>query len=186
MDGPGIARSVTRIAYELLERQSNITDLVVLGIPTRGVVLGRRLVDTVESISGSEIESGILDIAPFRDDLPNRPSFTEVVLDVDPEVEGRTVVLIDDVLYTGRTIRAAFDALTALGRVTAVYLAVLVDRGHREFPIRADFVGKNLPTSSYERVSVQLIETDGRDGVWIEGTGNHSSRNAVAGSEMAG
>jgi pyrimidine operon attenuation protein/uracil phosphoribosyltransferase len=165
-----IRRALTRIAHEVLERNKGADDLVVLGIPTRGVTLARRLARRLGEIEGREIPAGWLDITMYRDDLRRQPTRTLETTEL-PEggIDDKVVVLVDDVLYSGRTIRAALDALSDLGRPRAVRLAVLVDRGHRELPIRADHVGKNLPTSASERVRVNLDEVDGRDEVRIEG-----------------
>ncbi|MBT2515975.1 bifunctional pyr operon transcriptional regulator/uracil phosphoribosyltransferase PyrR [Streptomyces sp. ISL-90] len=163
-------RALTRIAHEILESNRGADGLVLLGIPTRGVVLAERLAAIVGRIAASDIPSGALDVTMYRDDLGRNPVRAPQPTAV-PEggIDGKTVVLVDDVLYSGRTIRAAFDALADLGRARAVRLAVLVDRGHREFPIRADFVGKNLPSSARERINVRLAEIDGDDAVTIDG-----------------
>ena len=159
-----IARGLRRMAHEVLERNKGADDLVVLGIPTRGVVLARRLAGLMAEVEGREIPVGALDITLYRDDLRRNPTRAPGALDIPPGgIDDKVVVLVDDVLYSGRTIRAALDALTDLGRPRTVRLAVLVDRGHRELPIRADVVGKNLPTSSSERVHVRLAEADGVD-----------------------
>ncbi|MEV7971863.1 bifunctional pyr operon transcriptional regulator/uracil phosphoribosyltransferase PyrR [Cellulomonas sp. NPDC089187] len=168
-----VARALTRIAHEILERNKGGAEVVVLGIPTRGVPLAQRLAERLAAVE-PEVEAaqivGALDVTMYRDDLAQHP--TRVIgQTVEPAegVDGKVVVLVDDVLFSGRTIRAALDAINDLGRPRAVQLAVLVDRGHRELPIRADYVGKNLPTSTSERVRVQLAETDGSDAVIIEG-----------------
>jgi pyrimidine operon attenuation protein/uracil phosphoribosyltransferase len=164
-----IARALSRISHELLERNKGPRDLVLLGIPTRGVSLARRLARRLAEIEGTEIPCGSLDVTMYRDDLRLKPVRALGETDVPPGgLDDRVVVLVDDVLFSGRTIRAALDALNDLGRPRAVRLAVLVDRGHRELPIRADHVGKNLPTSQRERVRVQLREVDGEDAVLIE------------------
>ena len=164
-----IDRAITRIAHEILESNRGAERLVLLGIPTRGAVLAERLATIIGRIAASEVPTGSLDVTMYRDDLDRNPVRAPQPTSV-PEggIDGATVVLVDDVLYSGRTIRAAFDALADLGRARAVRLAVLVDRGHRELPIRADYVGKNLPTSRSERVRVRVAEVDGDDGVWIE------------------
>lgn len=164
-----IARSLTRIAYEIIERnQGCVDDIVVAGIPTRGAVLARRLVTRIAQLGGAEPELAIIDTTMFRDDLHIQPLRSPKETLLPPGgVDARTVVLVDDVLYTGRTIKAALDALTQIGRPAAVQLAVLVDRGHRELPIRPDFIGKNLPTSRQESVTILLEETDGRDAVLL-------------------
>jgi len=163
-----IRRALTRIAHEILERTNGGDDVVLLGIPTRGVPLAHRLAERLEQVEGRPVPAGSLDITMFRDDLRLRPAralgHTEVPA---AGVDGRIVVLVDDVLYSGRTVRAALDALGELGRPRAVQLAVLVDRGHRELPIRADYVGKNLPTSQRETVRVLLTEVDGEDAVLL-------------------
>jgi pyrimidine operon attenuation protein/uracil phosphoribosyltransferase len=161
-----IRRALTRIAHEILERTNGAADVVLLGIPTRGVPLAQRLAERLEQVEGRPAPAGSLDITMYRDDLRLRPAralgHTEVPT---TGIDGRIVVLVDDVLYSGRTVRAALDALGELGRPRAVQLAVLIDRGHRELPIRADYVGKNLPTSQREMVRVLLTEVDGEDAV---------------------
>jgi pyrimidine operon attenuation protein/uracil phosphoribosyltransferase len=163
-----IRRALTRIAHEILERTNGAADVVLLGIPTRGVPLAQRLAERLEQVEGRPVPAGSLDITMYRDDLRLRPAralgHTEVPA---TGIDGRIVVLVDDVLYSGRTVRAALDALGELGRPRAVQLAVLIDRGHRELPIRADYVGKNLPTSQREMVRVLLTEIDGEDAVLL-------------------
>jgi pyrimidine operon attenuation protein/uracil phosphoribosyltransferase len=163
----GLDRSLRRISHEILERNaSTLDDLALVGILTRGVPLARRIAENIEHFEGLEVPVGSLDITLHRDD--REPSGEEPKVresHVPFGIAGRTVVLVDDVLYTGRTARAAMDALLELGRPAAIRLAVLVDRGHRELPIRADHVGKNVPTSRVETVRVRLLETDGEDGV---------------------
>ena len=179
LEAADIARALTRIAHEVLERNKGAEDLVLLGIPSRGVPLAHRLAARIAAVEGSAVPVGALDVTMYRDDLRLHPARALERTDVPAEgIEGRTVVLVDDVLYSGRTIRAALDALNDLGRPSRVQLAVLVDRGHRELPIRADYVGKNLPTSTGERVRVLLDESDGSDGVLIEtaSTGEGSAR----------
>jgi pyrimidine operon attenuation protein/uracil phosphoribosyltransferase len=166
-----ISRALTRIAHEILERTSGAGDVILLGIPTRGVPLAQRLAAKLSQAEGRAAPAGSLDITMYRDDLRLRPARTLGHTDVPATgIDGKIVVLVDDVLYSGRTVRAALDALGDLGRPRAVQLAVLVDRGHRELPIRADYVGKNLPTSQREVVQVLLSQTDGQDAV-ILGTG---------------
>ncbi|MDF2145847.1 bifunctional pyr operon transcriptional regulator/uracil phosphoribosyltransferase PyrR [Knoellia sp. p5-6-4] len=162
---PGdVSRALRRIAHEILERNKGADDLVVLGIPTRGVALARRLVSVMEEVEGRPVPVGALDVTMHRDDLRRQPTRSPMHTDIPPSgIDDKVVVLVDDVLYSGRTVRAALDALSDLGRPRAVRLAVLVDRGHRDLPIRADHVGKNLPTSSSERVQVRLSEHDGVD-----------------------
>ncbi len=159
-----IGRALTRIAHEIIERTKGAGDVVLLGIQTRGVPLAHRLAERIAEVEGRPVPSGSLDITMYRDDLRLRPARALGRTEVPAEgIEGRTVVLVDDVLYSGRTVRAALDALNDIGRPRSVQLAILVDRGHRELPIRADYVGKNLPTSQHEIVRVLLAETDGED-----------------------
>ncbi|ARH90253.1 MULTISPECIES: bifunctional pyr operon transcriptional regulator/uracil phosphoribosyltransferase PyrR [Streptomyces] len=168
LEGPDIARMLTRIAHEIVERAKGADDVVLLGIPTRGVFLARRLAAKLEEITGRAVPVGSLDITMYRDDLRLGPARALARTEIPADgIEGRLVLLVDDVLFSGRTIRAALDALGDIGRPRAVQLAVLVDRGHRELPIRADYVGKNLPTSLREAVKVQLTEEDGRDAVLL-------------------
>jgi pyrimidine operon attenuation protein / uracil phosphoribosyltransferase len=170
LEAPQIARVLTRIAHEVIEHNKGADDLVLLGIPTRGVALAHRLAERIAEVEGTDVPVGALDVTMYRDDLRRHPIRTLERTDIpDVGVDGRTVVLVDDVLFSGRTVRAALDALSDVGRPRAVRLAVLVDRWHRELPIRADHVGKNLPTSLAERVSVLLAEHDGTDAVRIEG-----------------
>lgn len=168
MDTGDMDRAIRRIAHEILEKNRGSDDLVLLGIQTRGVPLAQRLALALEGIEGSAVAAGSLDIGLYRDDLDQRPKMELGATSVPVPIGGKTVVLVDDVLYTGRTIRAALDALADIGRPSRVQLAVLVDRGHRELPIRPDYIGKNVPTSRSERVSVRLVERDGEDGVVIE------------------
>jgi pyrimidine operon attenuation protein/uracil phosphoribosyltransferase len=170
LDAADIGRALTRIAHEILERNKGPADIILLGIPTRGVWLARRVGATMSSIEGVDIPTGSLDITMYRDDLRLQPARTLERTDIPTAgVDGAIVVLVDDVLFSGRTVRAALDALNDVGRPKAVQLAVLVDRGHRQLPIRADFVGKNLPTSLDERVRVTLSEYDDDDSVAILG-----------------
>ncbi len=168
LEAADVARAITRIAHEILERSRGGHDVVLLGIPTRGVTLARRLGDRIADVEGRQLPVGSLDVTMYRDDLRLRGvrSLGETALPPGG-VDGLVVVLVDDVLFTGRSVRAAMDALSEYGRPRAVQLAVLVDRGHRELPIRADYVGKNLPTSLAETVHVRLAETDGADGVLL-------------------
>jgi len=167
MESDEIRRALTRIAHEIVEHNKGARDLCLVGIRTRGAPLAERLATAIASFEGVPVPSGALDVTLYRDDVAlKRPRSVEATT-VSADVNGLAVVLVDDVLYTGRTIRAALDALLDLGRPRVVRLAVLVDRGHREFPIRADHVGRNLPTSAQEVVSVHLTETDGEDAVMI-------------------
>jgi pyrimidine operon attenuation protein / uracil phosphoribosyltransferase len=183
LDSADIARALTRISHEILERNKGADDLVLLGIPTRGVALARRIGRRLADVEDVHVPVGSLDTTMYRDDLRLRPAraleHTEI-----PEcgVDGMTVVLVDDVLFSGRTVRAALDALNDVGRPRAVRLATLVDRGHRELPIRADFVGKNLPTSLGEKVSVLLEEYDGRDGVLITAVPDRPDHDVTGGA----
>ncbi len=154
LDGEDVRRALTRIAHEILERNAGVADLVVIGLQTGGVWLAERLVAELERIEGTAVPQGSLDVAFYRDDIGLRPVMPEAVTSIPVDLSGRTVVLVDDVLFTGRTIRAALDAVCDFGRPRAVQLAVMVDRGHRELPIRPDFVGKNLPTRKDEAVDV--------------------------------
>lgn len=168
LDGTDIARVVTRIAHEIVERAKGAEDVVLLGIHTRGVHLARRLHGRLAQITGREIPLGTLDITMYRDDLRLKPARALEHTEIPPGgIDGKLVILVDDVLFSGRTIRAALDALNDIGRPRAVQLAVLVDRGHRELPIRADYVGKNLPTSLREAVQVRLSDSDGVDAVLV-------------------
>jgi len=161
-----IRRALTRIAHEILERTDGGAGVVLLGIPTRGVPLAQRLAGRIEQVEGRPVPHGSLDITMYRDDLRLRPARALGRTEVPPGgIDGAVVVLVDDVLYSGRTVRAALDALNDLGRPRAVQLAVLIDRGHRELPVRPDYVGKNLPTSKQEVVRVLLTEVDGEDAV---------------------
>ena len=172
LDAQDIDRAIVRISHEIVESNHGTTNLLLLGIPTRGVYLAERIATSIQKNYPEfklETSVGRLDVTMFRDDLASNPTkavtATQIPINDLSEV---TVVLVDDVLFSGRTVRAALDALVSLGRPKAVRLAVLVDRGHRELPIRADFVGKNLPTSAHERISVRLSESDGEQGVVIE------------------
>ncbi|MER6298452.1 bifunctional pyr operon transcriptional regulator/uracil phosphoribosyltransferase PyrR [Kitasatospora sp. NPDC001539] len=180
LDGSDIARVVTRIAHEIVERAKGAEDVVLLGIHTRGVHLARRLHGRLAQITGSDIPLGTLDITMYRDDLRLKPARALEHTEIPPGgIDGKLVILVDDVLFSGRTIRAALDALNDIGRPRAVQLAVLVDRGHRELPIRADYVGKNLPTSLREAVQVRLADTDGVDAVLV-GDRDHAARSSQA------
>ncbi len=167
MDAADIRRAITRISHEIVERNKGTDDLVIVGIRTRGAPLADRIAASIASFEGVDLPSGALDVTLYRDDVALRSPRGLEATTVPADLDGRVVVLVDDVLYTGRTIRAAFDALLDMGRPRAIRLAVLVDRGHRELPVRADHVGKNLPTASDEVVKVKLQEIDGEDAVLI-------------------
>ncbi|WP_310963290.1 bifunctional pyr operon transcriptional regulator/uracil phosphoribosyltransferase PyrR [Nocardioides terrisoli] len=168
LDARDIDRALTRISHEILERNKGAESLVLLGIPTRGAHLAQRIAAKVSKVEGTDVPVGSLDVTMYRDDLRMRPARPLLPTEIPPGgLDGRTVVLVDDVLFSGRTIRAALDAMNDIGRPGSVQLAVLIDRGHRQLPIRADFVGKNLPTSLVENVSVRLAEYDGEDCVQI-------------------
>ena len=168
MDADRMSRALTRIAHEILERNRGLDELALVGIRTRGVPLARRLARSLREINGDDVPTGALDITLYRDDLMRHPVGPQPVVrrtEIPFSIDDRKILLVDDVLYTGRTIRAALDALIDFGRPRAIQLVVLVDRGHRELPIKADYVGKNLPTSPEESVRVRLQETDGHDEV---------------------
>ena len=168
LDSADVARALTRIAHEILERTKGGSDLVLLGIPTRGVTLARRLSQRIAEVEGLAVPVGSVDATLYRDDLRLRGVRALAETEVPPGgIDDKVVVLVDDVLFSGRTVRAALDAIASLGRPSTVQLAVLVDRGHRELPIRADYVGKNIPTSLRETVHVLLEEDDGRDAVLL-------------------
>ena len=172
LDAEGIDRSLTRIAYEILEKNKGVEDMVLVGIRAGGVFIAKRLQKEILKIEKADVPVGILDITLYRDDLlttNRKPQLGKT--DIPFSLNNKKVVLVDDVLFTGRTIRAAMDALIDFGRPNLIQLAVLIDRGHRELPIRADFVGKNLPSSLWEEVSVNLTETNGKDEVVIEEEG---------------
>ena len=163
VDAMAMQRALTRITYEIIEKNKGINNLVIVGIKTRGVYIAQRIAERLQQLENAEIPVADLDISTYRDDATDRS--TKAVLDTN--IDGKRVILVDDVLYTGRTIRAALDALMDNGRPAVVNLAVLVDRGHRELPIRADFVGKNIPTAAAERINVNVEEVDGVDSVEI-------------------
>jgi pyrimidine operon attenuation protein / uracil phosphoribosyltransferase len=168
LDENGIRRALVRIAHEILERNQGLDDLVLVGLRSRGDHLARRLAASLREIEGTEVPVGVMDVTLYRDDLAHAGHWPQVQRTEIPfTIEGRHVVLVDDVLFTGRSVRAALDSLMDFGRPRSIQLAVLVDRGHRELPIRADFVGKNVPTSRREAVEVLLRETDGEDRVVI-------------------
>lgn len=163
VDDVTLKRAITRIIYEIMERNKDLDQVALVGIKRRGVYLAKRIQERLEQLEGIQIPLGELDTKPFRDDQKGGEDTSEIPFDVDK----KNIILVDDVLYTGRTIRAAIDALISRGRPNKVSLAVLVDRGHRELPIRPDYVGKNIPTSSKEKISVQLSELDGQDCVLL-------------------
>jgi len=170
MNSGDIARALKRIAHEIIEHNKGISDVVLLGIPTRGAYLSQRIAEIISDLEKKTVPSGTLDITMYRDDLRMRPAKALLPTIIpDGGIEGRDLVLVDDVFFSGRTIRAALDAVGELGRPKTVQLAVLIDRGHRELPIRADYVGKNIPTSRTETVKVHLSEIDGSDEVLLEG-----------------
>jgi pyrimidine operon attenuation protein/uracil phosphoribosyltransferase len=163
-----VSRALTRIAHEILESNRGAENLVLLGIPTRGVTLAQRLARLIGEIAQTPVAVGALDVTLFRDDLAKHPTRSPHPTDIpDGGIDGKTVVLVDDVLFSGRSIRAALDAIQSIGRPAVVRLAILVDRGHRELPIRPDFIGKNIPSARSERVNVRLLENDGADEVAI-------------------
>jgi pyrimidine operon attenuation protein/uracil phosphoribosyltransferase len=173
MDADRVGRTLTRIAHEILERNRGVEELAFVGIRTRGVPLAKRLALTIRDINQHEVPTGALDITLYRDDLMRHAVGAQPVIrrtEIPFSIDDRRILLVDDVLYTGRTIRAALDALIEFGRPKAIQLVVLVDRGHRELPIKADYVGKNLPTSATQSVHVHLLEIDGRDEVEIQGS----------------
>lgn len=169
MDEKAIRRAITRISHEIIEKNKGIENVVLIGIKTRGVPVATRIANKIEAIEGQSVDAGEMDITLYRDDLSKKqidPVVNSTKIDFD--ITDKTVILVDDVLYTGRTVRSALDALMDIGRPKAIQLAVLVDRGHRELPIRADYVGKNVPTSRNEIISVKLMECDKEDSVSIE------------------
>ncbi|MBT2581871.1 bifunctional pyr operon transcriptional regulator/uracil phosphoribosyltransferase PyrR [Planococcus sp. ISL-109] len=170
LDDKAIGRAITRIAHEIIERNKGIDECILVGIKTRGAFIAKRLAEKIEQIEGKPILTGELDITLYRDDLSQKnPSQEPLVQQVDiaHSIKDMKVILVDDVLYTGRTVRAAMDAVMDLGRPAQIQLAVLIDRGHRELPIRSDYVGKNIPTSSEERIVVEMAESDNTDRVTI-------------------
>ncbi len=169
VDAVTIKRALTRISYEIIERNHQLDQLVLVGIKTRGIYLAQRIAQRLKQLEGIEVAVGELDITRYRDDQKTKVQEAEVnESNIPVSLEGKEVIIVDDVLYTGRTIRAALDAVMDFGRPELIALAVLVDRGHRELPIHADYVGKNLPSSRKERVLVKMEEVDGEDGIYIE------------------
>ncbi|MGF9972382.1 bifunctional pyr operon transcriptional regulator/uracil phosphoribosyltransferase PyrR [Bacillus velezensis] len=170
LDEQAIRRALTRIAHEMIERNKGMNDCILVGIKTRGIYLAERLAERIEQIEGNPVTVGEIDITLYRDDLTKKTSNEEPLVkgaDIPADITDQKVIVVDDVLYTGRTVRAAMDALVDVGRPSSIQLAVLVDRGHRELPIRADYIGKNIPTSKAEKVMVQLSEVDQTDMVAI-------------------
>ncbi|AIE59584.1 bifunctional pyr operon transcriptional regulator/uracil phosphoribosyltransferase PyrR [Bacillus methanolicus] len=170
LDGQAIRRALTRIAHEIIEKNKGVDNCVLVGIRTRGIYIARRLAERITQIEGLDIPVGELDITLYRDDLTIKTTDRQPLVkgsDIPVNIADKKVILVDDVLFTGRTVRAAMDALVDIGRPAAIQLAVLVDRGHRELPIRADYVGKNIPTSSSEKIVVELVESDNIDQVSI-------------------
>lgn len=170
LDEQAIRRALTRIAHEMIERNKGMNNCILVGIKTRGIYLAKRLAERIEQIEGSPVTVGEIDITLYRDDLSKKTSNEEPLVkgaDIPVDINDQKVILVDDVLYTGRTVRAGMDALVDVGRPSSIQLAVLVDRGHRELPIRADYIGKNIPTSKSEKVMVQLDEVDQNDLVAI-------------------
>ncbi len=168
MDADGIRRALQRIAHEIIERDPQLAQVVLAGIPSRGVEIAKRIADFIRGIEKIDIVTGIIDVAMHRDDVGTRPELPIVRASKLPvPLEERTVIIVDDVLYTGRTVRAAMDAINSFGRPARIQLAALIDRGHRELPIRADYVGKNLPTAANEKVRVRIGSINEPDGVWL-------------------
>lgn len=169
MDAAAITKALRRIAHEIIERNSDLRSVILAGIPSRGVEIAQRIAAFVRQIDKIDIDTGVIDVAMHRDDVGTRAELPVVHESKLPlPLEGRTVIIVDDVLFTGRTVRAAMDAISSFGRPARIQLAVLIDRGHRELPIRADYVGKNLPTALEQDVQVRLEQADGEEGVWIK------------------
>lgn len=170
LDAEAIRRAIRRIAHEIIEGNPKLDSIALAGIPSRGVEIGRRIAAVIREIGNADVDSGVIDVAMHRDDVGTRKELPMVHASKLPvSLEGRTVIIVDDVLYTGRTVRAALDAINSFGRPERIQLAVLVDRGHRELPIRPDYVGKNLPTATREQIQVRLQETDHQpEGVYLE------------------
>ncbi len=167
MDDSEIRRALTRIAHEIIERNKGAQNLVIIGVQSRGVPMANRLADLISQIEGAEITVGSLNVALYRDDFATRSARTMSATEISFDITDKRVILVDEVLFTGRTTRAAMDAIMDLGRPSVIQLAVLIDRGHKELPIRADYVGKNLPTATREIVEVHWVETKGEDAVMI-------------------
>jgi len=168
MDAAAVQRALRRIAHEIIEANPNLGSVVLAGIPSRGNEIARRIAEFITAIKKIEIDTGVIDVAMHRDDVGTRAELPIVRASKLPlPLEGRTVIIVDDVLYTGRTVRAAMDAISSFGRPEKIQLAALIDRGHRQLPIRADYVGKNLPTATSEKVRVRIGAADEPDGVWL-------------------
>jgi pyrimidine operon attenuation protein / uracil phosphoribosyltransferase len=169
MDAAAIDRALRRIAHEIIERNPDLDSIILAGIPSRGVEIARRLADVIESLGKKRVGTGAIDVSMHRDDVGTRPELPRVQASTLPlPLEGKTVIIVDDVFYTGRTVRAAMDAIGSFGRPARIQLAALIDRGHRELPIRGDYVGKNLPTAPEEKVRLRLEDVDGEpDAVWL-------------------
>ncbi len=171
VDGAGLTRIITRIAHEILERNKGSNNLVLMGMRTRGEFLANRIFSKIKDIENIELPLGVLDVTLYRDDFRTRLKQPEVsVSNITFDINDKTIILIDDVLYTGRTVRSALNAIMDLGRPNTIQLCVLIDRGHRELPIRADYVGKNIPTSSNEEIKVKMLEVDGEDAIYLVDT----------------
>jgi pyrimidine operon attenuation protein / uracil phosphoribosyltransferase len=169
LDAAGIERALRRIAHEIVEQNADLKSTVLAGIPSRGVEIARRIAGSIREIAKIDVATGVIDVAMHRDDIGTRAELPVVRASKLPTpLDGRTIIIVDDVLFTGRTVRAAMDAISSFGRPSRIQLAALIDRGHRELPIRADYVGKNLPTAAREQIQVRLQETDGEpDAVWL-------------------
>ncbi len=169
MDAEAIRRALRRVAHEIIERNPQLEKVVLAGIPSRGVEIARRIAAFIREIENINVQTGVIDVAMHRDDVGTRAELPVVHASILPApLEGRTLIIVDDVLFTGRTVRAAMDAISSFGRPARIQLAALIDRGHRELPIRADYVGKNLPTAAHEKIQVRLEQTDGEaDAVWL-------------------
>jgi pyrimidine operon attenuation protein / uracil phosphoribosyltransferase len=169
MDAAAIQRALKRVAHEIVEQNAELESVILAGIPLRGVEIARRLAGLIREIAQVEVTNGVIDVAMHRDDVGTRAELPVVRASKLPTpLEGRTVIIVDDVLFTGRTVRAAMDAISSFGRPARIQLVALIDRGHRELPIRPDFIGKNLPTAAHEQIQLRLQETDGEpDGVWL-------------------